>query len=438
MNIVSDLAGVSDEELLTELARRHGPTKDVTDAEDAAEEAGQRLAWLRVERFFGEHMTAQTEGAHPCPNCGKPCPVRRQDCRRTVRSHAGEHELVRRYHYCRQCRRGFFPLDIALGLPAEGMLTPKMERRVLDLGLNAPFEESAERWAIHHAGTISENLVRQVVTRSGDQLLATPLASNDALGPMEQTVPEVIIGESDGSMVPTRGPDAWREIKLCTIYRQEHHGSVGRRGMISQARYVAEMGNMDKLKEAVTEVLSRERAWEAGRAAWLGDGAPCNWTLAEEVLPDAVQILDWGHAIEAAVTCAKVVLGEQESALIVTWQRTVEHLLAEGRVAEVLEQFEACRFIARGKARQALTNVARYYRNNRKRMQYQRYRAQGLPIGSGAVESAHKHVLQQRMKLAGQHWDPERARSMAKLRAAQSTVGPRQLYAAIRKLRTAA
>jgi hypothetical protein len=438
MSKTSDLADVSDEELMAELAHRRPSSKDINDEEDAAEAAGERLAWLRVEQFFKERMAAQADASRPCPRCGKPCSVRRQDCRRTMRSHAGEHELTRRYHYCGKCRQGFFPLDAELGLPAEGELTPKMERRVLDLGLNAPFEESAERWGIHHAGTISENLVRHVVSRAGAQLLATPLPESDAFGPRAHTAPELVIAESDGSMVPTRGTDAWREIKLCSIYRQEHHGNVGSRGMISQARYVAEMGDMTKLRAATTEALERERAWEARRAAWLGDGAPCNWTLAEEVLPQAVQILDWGHAIEAAMTCAKAVLGEQETGLIATWQRTIEHLVGEGRVTEVLEQLKSCKLLARGKARQALTDLSRYYRNNRKRMHYHRYLEEGLHIGSGAIESAHKHVLQQRMKLAGQHWDPERARTMAKLRAAQSTVGPRQLYAAIRRLPVAA
>jgi hypothetical protein len=434
---ISDLADLTDEELMAELARRRAPAKNVEDAEDDAEEVGQRVAWHRMEQVFQQRMGAQTRASKPCPRCGKPCPVRRLNCRRVIRSHAGEHVLVRHYHYCRHCSQGFFPLDIELGFPEEGELTPKMERRVLDLGVNAPFEESAQRWSIHHRGTISENLVRQVVARAGAKLLSMKPTENPAFGPVAATAPELVIGESDGSMVPTRGPDAWREVKLCTIYRQENHGNVGSRGMLSQARYVAEMGNTERFRDAATEALTRERAWEARRAAWLGDGAPCNWTLAEEVLPAAIQILDWGHAIEHATTCAKEVLGEKEVGLIDTWKRTVEKLLADGRVAEVLAQVEACRFIARGQARGALTDLSRYYQTNRHRMDYKRFRAEGLPIGSGAVESAHRHVLQHRLKLAGQHWDPVKATAMAKLRAAQSTVGPARLYNAVRGLRAA-
>ena len=45
------------------------------------------------------------------------------------------------------------------------------------------------------------------------------------------------------------------------------------------------------------------------------------------------------------------------------------------------------------------------------------YRANGLLIGSGAIESAHRNVLQQRLKLSGQRWSIEGAQNIANLRA---------------------
>ena len=53
---------------------------------------------------------------------------------------------------------------------------------------------------------------------------------------------------------------------------------------------------------------------------------------------------------------------------------------------------------------------------------------QQLPVGSGAIESAHRHVLQKRMKLAGQHWDPARADRLARLRALLATADPKKVY----------
>lgn len=66
-------------------------------------------------------------------------------------------------------------------------------------------------------------------------------------------------------------------------------------------------------------------------------------------------------------------------------------------------------------------------------MKYRLYRDDRLPIGSGAVESAHRHVLQTRMKRAGQHWAMRNARRMARPRAAYRTAGTLRFHSAIRR-----
>ncbi len=59
-----------------------------------------------------------------------------------------------------------------------------------------------------------------------------------------------------------------------------------------------------------------------------------------------------------------------------------------------------------------------YFRANAERMRYATYRDQGLPIGSGVVESAPKHLVQQRMKRAGMRWSELGARAILHLRCA--------------------
>ncbi|MEM8528612.1 MAG: hypothetical protein AAGG68_28495 [Bacteroidota bacterium] len=51
-----------------------------------------------------------------------------------------------------------------------------------------------------------------------------------------------------------------------------------------------------------------------------------------------------------------------------------------------------------------------YFDNNRSRMDYPAYLKRGLLIGSGAVESAHRTVIQRRTKLAGQWWSEKGAK----------------------------
>ena len=65
-----------------------------------------------------------------------------------------------------------------------------------------------------------------------------------------------------------------------------------------------------------------------------------------------------------------------------------------------------------------LRQLIGYYKNHEKRMQYHLFKEKGLIIGSGAIESAHKDVLQKRLKLSGQRWTKQGLQQMAQLRTA--------------------
>jgi hypothetical protein len=54
--------------------------------------------------------------------------------------------------------------------------------------------------------------------------------------------------------------------------------------------------------------------------------------------------------------------------------------------------------------------AATYYGNNKSRMDYQTYRAQGYHIGSGTIESGAKQIGSQRMNVSGARWNKESAR----------------------------
>ncbi len=49
-------------------------------------------------------------------------------------------------------------------------------------------------------------------------------------------------------------------------------------------------------------------------------------------------------------------------------------------------------------------------------MNYPEYQSKGYMIGSGAIESAHRTVIQRRMKLSGQRWSVKGAQNMLNLR----------------------
>src|SRR5256712_5958529 len=104
-----------------------------------------------------------------CPKCGKRIPVKVRDRERTVRSLAGPVTFKRNYHYCDECKCGFYPVDRLLDLPEEGELTAEMEKRVLDFAINDVYGQSAARWKVHYREPISDNLLRSVADRVGRQ-----------------------------------------------------------------------------------------------------------------------------------------------------------------------------------------------------------------------------------------------------------------------------
>ena len=64
-----------------------------------------------------------------------------------------------------------------------------------------------------------------------------------------------------------------------------------------------------------------------------------------------------------------------------------------------------------------LRKAFRYLSNRQDALAYRQALEDGLPIGSGLIESGHKHVLQARMKLPGAAWSIQNAESFVRARA---------------------
>jgi hypothetical protein len=147
---------------------------------------------------------------------------------------------------------------------------------------------------------------------------------------------EVLVVEADGSLLPICGPEPWKEAKVAVLYR---HDTERNEPMAGSARYVAVVNGLGEFAPVLEDALHVERIDEVPLVVWVGDGAPCKWTLADQLAPDAVQILDWHHAVEHAVDCGKILLGE-ESPWLPLWQRPAQALLAEGPEAIMAEPMQ--------------------------------------------------------------------------------------------------
>ena len=95
------------------------------------------------------------------------------------------------------------------------------------------------------------------------------------------------------------------------------------------------------------------------------------------------------------------------------WTTQQKDLLLESRVLKVIKNIQK---LAGNNNKKAQKLIA-YYQTNKDRMDYQQYKQMGCGIiGSRAIESAHRTVIQKRMKLSGQRWSKQGAQNMLNLR----------------------
>lgn len=217
----------------------------------------------------------------------------------------------------------------------------------------------------------------------------------------------------DGSMLFTR-EEGWKEIKVGRVFAQKDCvGVQEKRNEVVKSQYVCHLGNAQEfLKKFECYVDDYEKK------VCIADGATYIWNWAESHYPKMVQILDYFHAVEKLSDYVKEQIPDAEKRK--QWMDKQEKLLLDNGASTVLKAIgqQQGRTEAAEKQRKAAIS---YYENNLKRMQYKTYRELGYMIGSGPIESAHRDVVQQRLKLSGQRWTIKGAQRIVNLRAYQKS-----------------
>jgi hypothetical protein len=150
----------------------------------------------------------------------------------------------------------------------------------------------------------------------------------------------------------------------------------------------------------------------------LTDGAESLQQQMITAFPKHTLILDIIHASEYLWATATAVLGES-SPLRTPWVALKLDLLLTGQVDTLIAQLttETTNTAWTETQRTAIERTIGYYVRNRAYMQYDRYLAQGWPIGTGVVEGACGHLVKDRLEQAGMRWTQDGAQAILDLRA---------------------
>ena len=211
----------------------------------------------------------------------------------------------------------------------------------------------------------------------------------------------------DGAMYLTR-EESWKESKLGRIYQPRDIVQVSpKRTELTKSTYVSHLGDHKEFTSKMDYHLEN-----LNNIVFIADGARWIWKWVAQNYPESIQIVDYYHSNEHLCEFAKLYYKDQSKRD--KWiDRLSKQMLDQG-INPIIETLE--KMPEQKKSAAKRNSLIQYYKQNKDRMQYHKYLEKGLLIGSGAIESAHKDVLQQRLKLSGQRWTMKGFQQMAQLR----------------------
>jgi Uncharacterised protein family (UPF0236) len=399
--------------------------------ETAVRHRALQLAARALEQRFNSDTSDAASGAqHPCV-CGQMARYvdRRSKCFQTV---LGDLTLQRAYYHCPECQSGFCPRDRALGL--DGSLSPGVVRMIGVVGATVSFEEGS--------GLLKDlaglHVVAKQVERTAESLgaeVAEDERSHVESVPSSEIAPTLYLG-LDGTGIPVRpkelegrpgkqedGSAKTREVKLCTIWSAESkdeegvpirdQGSVTYSAAIESAAAPDSGVERSEFAERVLREATRRGFDRAQRRAILGDCAAWIWNTATELFPSATQIADRYHVKERLCTIAKAIHGPADPQTK-PWAKLRHDELDVQNIDAIIqaltEHSQTCEDARKG---------IDFFQNNRHRMRYVEFHAQGLCTSTGVVEAGCRVAIGERLKQSGMHWSVRGADAIIALRCAR-------------------
>ena len=328
---------------------------------------------------------------------------------KVVLTSVGDVTVHRAYYHCRACRTGQLPYDRTSGL-GTGQLSNRLASMTCLLAAQSSFEEVSRTLHELLGFRVDDNMLAAAAERAGAVVLARQDAAvEESLAnrrpPPAEVQPERLYISMDGTTAPTL--DGWREVKCGAVYWDdplEGH----------QVRYVGRIENCQFTGRRLWHLACRYGLRQAKEVVVIGDGAPWIWNQAEQCFSRARQILDWYHASEHVWACAHGLYGEGTKKAK-RWAKKMLDALYDYGGHALLKRLWRSRNSHKSPPA-ALDELIGYVTPNADRMDYPIYRAEGLSIGSGPIESACKRLVGGRLKGPGMRWSVRGADAILALR----------------------
>lgn len=285
-----------------------------------------------------------------------------------------------------------------------------LQRVMTDFGADDAFGSGAAKLKEHYGIEMPVSTVQRTTEHHAHCIYEQDMARVIEPG----TAAGFFIGEMDGSMVPVVEPSpaaedhrkgkvlSWKEVRLNLVHPK---GSVT---PMFGGNFV---GGVEESGRQWARCAAKAGFGPESQLHAVGDGAP--WIANQVDLQFGTQgsyLIDFFHVCEYLGEAAPVCAPDHPQA----WLDVQKERLKANQVTAVLDALAP--FVKADQDDHPVTLSDRYLRNRLDHLDYQGAIQQGLPMGSGEIESAHRYVIQKRLKLPGAWWSPEHVKTMLALR----------------------
>ena len=223
--------------------------------------------------------------------------------------------------------------------------------------------------------------------------------------------------QADGASVNTRIEDengsTWRENKLGIFFSDDDmYKRKDKSNIINHKEYVSYIGNVETFKIMVFAKAVELKYWEYEEIVFISDGATWIRNMIDELFPEAIQILDKFHLIENITNYGKFIFNDDTKKAEKFRDKIIGYCYSR-EYDLIVKELKKYKDITVPKT---VCNLPVYLENNKNKIDYSTYEHNDWFVGSGAIESSNKTVVQLRLKQAGMRWSVGGANYMIALR----------------------
>lgn len=308
------------------------------------------------------------------------------------------------------------PFCARSGVRVRGCSRP-LRRALVDFGADVAFADAAAKVHEHYGIAVPVSRVRAVCLRQAHAVAAVPVPTARTLAPRG---PTAIVAEADGTMIPvvdfaaalpgvdrrTQRQVRWQEMRLMGAQAQGE----------TSTHYAATFAGPAEVGARWVQVV-RQAGWAAATFIHgVGDGA--EW-IAEQFRQHFAA--HGRYTLDLYHVCDYLAAAAPDPAQAAGFVGPAREALRQNQSAALIAALAVRREPADCPDAQAPVRCAhRYLANRTDQLDYQSAITRDLPVGSGLIESGHRHVLQARLKLPGAWWLPTNADAMAQLRVCRA------------------